>query len=235
MRGLQHAEDVAEGRPWRRDHPFVGERARRYFPVPGVDGGRIAPYDGKIDGWLSPEADDPPLWHLQMADGDDEELDEVEARTAIQHFAEGQHMLPGSIEEAEAGAEAWAAAAEAIKGTEAAREAAAAEPKPEADAAMEGRQLTEYSMLRLWATSECRERWRGALQPPPQAPPQAQSQSQPQPQSQSQSQSPPPSFATVALCAHALRAHADAFAAAASKKRPSERTSLELESWYHAG
>ena len=149
----------------------------------------------------------------------------MEARTAIQHFAEGQHMLPGSIEEAEAGAEAWAAAAEAIKGTEAAREAAAAEPKPEADAAMEGRQLTEYSMLRLWATSECRERWRGALQPPPQAPPQAPPQPQAQPQSQSQSHSPPPSFATVALCAHALRAHADAFAAAASKKRPSERTS----------
>ena len=92
---------------------------------------------------------------------------------------------------------------------------------------MEGRQLTEYSMLRLWATSECRERWRGALQPQPQAPP--------QPQSLSQSQSPPPSFATVALCAHALRAHADAFAAAASKKWLSERIKLELESWYHAG
>ena len=76
VRGLQRAEDVAEGRPWRRDHPYVGERARRYFPVPGGEG--IAPYDGKIDGWLPPEADDPPLWHLQMVDGDDEELDEAE-------------------------------------------------------------------------------------------------------------------------------------------------------------
>ena len=83
MRGLQHAEDVAEGRPWRRDHPFVGERARRYFPVPGVDGGRIAPYDGKIDGWLPPEADDPPLWHLQMADGDDEVRIRVRVRVGL--------------------------------------------------------------------------------------------------------------------------------------------------------
>ena len=131
MRGLQRSEDVAEGRPWRRDHPYVGERARRYFPVPGGDG--IAPYDGKIDGWLPPEADDPPLWHLQMGDGDDEELDEAEARNAIQHYAEGRLLPAGGTAEAEAGAEAWAAAAEAIKGTEAAKEAAAEAAEAEAE------------------------------------------------------------------------------------------------------
>ena len=194
----------------------------------------------------------PTLWHLQMGDGDDEELDEAEARNAIQHYAEGRLLPAGGTAEAEAGAEAWAAAAEAIKGTEEAKEAAAEAAEAEAKEVEEakeakeakeggalleagpqltltptptpilpltlnpnptpnpnpiqGPQLTEYSLLRLWATAECRERWRGALQSQPQS--QSQSQSQPQ----SQSQSPPLSFATVALCARALRAHADALA-----------------------
>ena len=141
MRGLQRSEDVAEGRPWRRDHPYVGERARRYFPVPGGDG--IAPYDGKIDGWLPPEADDPPLWHLQMGDGDDEELDEAEARNAIQHYAEGRLLPAGGTAEAEAGAEAWAAAAEAIKGTEEAKEAAAEAAEAEAKEVEEAKEAKE--------------------------------------------------------------------------------------------
>ena len=72
--------------------------------------------------------------------------------------------------------------------------AGASELEEAVEAQEAGPELTEYSLLRLWATAECRERWRGALQP------------------QSQSQSPPPSFATVALCARALRAHADALA-----------------------
>ena len=64
--------------------------------------------------------------------------------------------------------------------------------------------------VRLWATAECRERWCNALRASP-------------------------SSAVVALCARQLRGHADAFSAAAGKKRSNDLISFELESWYHAG
>ena len=129
----------------------------------------------------------------------------LQAREVLQNFTEGR-TLPagaGTGAGAEAGAEAGA-------GTESEAVAEAGEAEAETGESTPKEAKEAGSQLRLWATGECGERWRGALRAPA-------------------------SFATVALCARALRSHADAFAIAAAKRRNSERISFELESWYHAG
>lgn len=78
---LQRMPDVHERKPWRTEgHEFIGQSARRFFPSIGAS-------DGRISGWLPPEGDDPALWHMVHGDDDDEEdLDETEARFAIESY-----------------------------------------------------------------------------------------------------------------------------------------------------
>ncbi|KAL3912275.1 MAG: hypothetical protein SGPRY_008391 [Prymnesium sp.] len=189
--GLQTAEDAVEGRPWRSDHHFVGQSARRFFPHLGVGG--LASFDGKIDGWLPPEDGDPPLWHMIMEDGDDEELEEGEAWEAIQSFLEARQPPAQPVESATKQAE-MSAAPEPV---------ALSATKSEKSEKSEG----GASTARLWATAECRERWRNALLLSP-------------------------SCATVALCAYSLRLHTSAFASPDKRRNPSFQ--YELDSWYHA-
>ena len=108
---LQVAEDVEEQRLWRQDHEWVGVLVRRFFPDPaaGDADGRARtwlPFDGKITGFVPAEGEDCALWHLQMDDGDDEELEEEEVRTAIEAFVGGQMApaagAPAPMEEEEA-------------------------------------------------------------------------------------------------------------------------------------
>ena len=48
------------------------------------------PFDGKITGFAPAEGEDCALWHLQMDDGDEEELEEDEVRVAIEAFVSGR-------------------------------------------------------------------------------------------------------------------------------------------------
>lgn len=79
---------------------------RRFFP--SAEGSSdLLPFDGKITGWLPAEGDDCALWHMEMGDGDDEELEEEEVRLAIAAFANGStEPLPaGSVQAAKVSAD----------------------------------------------------------------------------------------------------------------------------------
>ena len=108
------AQEVNERPPWRTvGHAYVGQPVRRFFPrdEEGEEGdeegeregaGAAAGAadeegnmnhlvsDGRIVSWLPAEGDDPPLWHMVHRDGDEEDLEEMEATMAIQAAMEGR-------------------------------------------------------------------------------------------------------------------------------------------------
>ena len=130
------AGEVSERRPWRTEgHPFLGQMARRFYDMGKGKEIRLKHYDGKIDGWLPPEGDDAPLWHLALDNGEDEELDEDEATEAVRDLAEGRETASPEAEAA------------AVKAAEDEAKAAAAEDR------------RPKSEKRIWASRECRDRW----------------------------------------------------------------------------
>ena len=130
-----------ELRIWRVENEWIGTSARRFFPCrkAAADGTYpLKPVDGKVTGWLPAEGEDCALWHFVMEDGDDEELEEEELRTAAEAYASGR-TEPLSV------------------GTAAAEEEEEEEEK--------GRRVAA-SGPRLWSTGEARERFLQALRHP---------------------------------------------------------------------
>ncbi|KAL1499104.1 hypothetical protein AB1Y20_013617 [Prymnesium parvum] len=65
-----------EGEEWKTSgHAWVGKRVRRFFEGEASD--------GTITRWLPEDGEDEPLWHMEHDDGDEEDLDEEEARAAV--------------------------------------------------------------------------------------------------------------------------------------------------------
>ena len=85
---LQTAPEGRERPPWRTEgHPYIGRRARRFFPSFGAS-------DGRIVGYLPAENDDPAYWHMEHGDDDDEEdLDEQEALFAMANYDENRSEM----------------------------------------------------------------------------------------------------------------------------------------------
>ena len=55
---------IAGDEGWLEEGPHVGERVRLLFPGVGESEGTVVRY-------LPPDADDPPLWHIEHDDGDE--------------------------------------------------------------------------------------------------------------------------------------------------------------------
>jgi len=94
---LQEGADLVERRLWRQENEWVGMSARRFFPAweADADGTRpIVPVDGKITGWLPADGEDCALWHMEMDDNDEEELDEDELKEAVEAFGSGRTTPP---------------------------------------------------------------------------------------------------------------------------------------------
>jgi GNAT superfamily N-acetyltransferase len=88
------AADVPEG--WRTGgHEWVGRRARRVWELKDDASGVVLSehnHDGNITRWIpaDEEAGDQALWHMVHDDGDEEDLDEVEALGAVSQW--DQHL-----------------------------------------------------------------------------------------------------------------------------------------------
>lgn len=78
----ENQKDVGEtDDDWlRTDHRWLGRRVRRFFDE--------EPVDGTITCWLPATASDLALWHMEHDDGDAEDLDDREVRTALRAFLE---------------------------------------------------------------------------------------------------------------------------------------------------
>ena len=61
-------------------HEFLGANARRLFDGEGTN--------GRIVKWSRATEEDPPLWHMVHADGDEEDLEEAEVLEAITCYNE---------------------------------------------------------------------------------------------------------------------------------------------------
>ena len=84
---LQVAEDVVERKPWRMEgHEWLGRSVRRFFWLSGED--KWVVLTGICTSWLPAEGFDCALWHIKHEDGDEEDLDEMEIRTALGNYAE---------------------------------------------------------------------------------------------------------------------------------------------------
>ena len=70
-------ESAEEGTEKWLDHGnrWLGSRVRRFFHSD-------VPYDGSIDLWMPAAGGEAALWHIHYDDGDEEELEEDEVRTA---------------------------------------------------------------------------------------------------------------------------------------------------------
>ena len=83
-RSLQTEEDEKEKEVWLTEgHPFVGKKVRRLFN--NVSGA----VDGKITKYLPANGKQPALFHMVHDDGDEEDLEYVEAKEAINNAKEG--------------------------------------------------------------------------------------------------------------------------------------------------
>ncbi|KOO52886.1 hypothetical protein Ctob_007717 [Chrysochromulina tobinii] len=131
---LQLAPDLQEQRLYRTEDDKIGMPARRFLPT-ATEGDSVSfrAYDGKITGWLPAEGEDCALWHFEMEDGDDEELDLQETFPATLAARTADNAEPGAIGE-----------------TPAAQHAAV-----RVGSASENR--------RLWSTGDARDRWHKAV------------------------------------------------------------------------
>jgi hypothetical protein len=231
---LQGVAEVYERKPWRTDgHSYIGMKARRFFVGHGAS-------DGRITGWLPPEHDDPALWHMVHGDDDDEEdLDEAEARFAIDNFVDNRQAM---TEEEAAYLAQFDAAAKGAGGDDEAAE----DEDVEEDVVLEAEDVDDGDIYlppggdwrlrggrgrdsgrdnlvggggkgsvarRLWITAESRDRWLEALKGTP-------------------------SVAVVGLAVAGLREHCRAFGVLVEPKGAlrlsREDAEVQLHSWCHA-
>jgi hypothetical protein len=89
-----------KGLELKQPHRWVGLRVRRFYPTGRND--KLKKQDGKLVAWMpanDEEEDEPALWRMVHADGDEEDLEEAEVRQAISAFDENMDQPPEDIEE----------------------------------------------------------------------------------------------------------------------------------------
>jgi len=85
---LQVVDEGSERKPWLPSgHAAIGRSVRRFF---AADKGPPIISDGVIVGWLPPDGVDEALWHMVHADGDEEDLDEMEMEFALANYLQGR-------------------------------------------------------------------------------------------------------------------------------------------------